>query len=394
MDEIDVGRFVRPGDTVVWGQGSAEPTPLVEALLAQRHDIGRFDCFLGLSLAATARPEHADVVRFVSYGGNGTNRALADAGALDILPCTYSELPAWLSAGPRRADVVLVHLPPAGADGRHGMGLAEEYLPAAIDAARVVIAEVNDQLPDVPSCRRLHPSEIDFVVRTSRRPLALGENETSDVAMRIGAHVAALVEDGSTLQIGLGSLPDAAVRALRDHRDLGIHSGAIGDAVAELVDAGAITNRGKPVDQGVTIAGVLLGGERLWKMADRNPAFALRPTSYTHDPAVLARFERFVAVNSAVEVDLTGQINAEVAGGRYLGAIGGAGEFLRAAARSRRGLPLLVVPSSRIVDELTGPVSTARVDAGVVVTEHGTADLRGCTLSERTERLLAVRGPG
>ena len=388
--DLDLGRHVRAGDTVVWGQGSAEPTPLVAELLAQRHAIGAFTCFLGLSLGGTARPEHADVVRFVSYCGNGTNRTLSADGALDVLPCAYSELPQWLARGPLRADVVLLHLPPAGPDGCHGMGVAEEYLPAAIDAARVVIAEVNDQLPDPPSSRRVAPDELDVVVHTSRRPLEVVPAPPTELARRIGAHVAELVPNGATLQVGLGALAEAVLLSLRDHRDLGVHSGVVGDAVAELIECGAVTNRDKPVDRGVTVAGLLLGSDRLWKVADRNSAFALRPTTYTHAPAVLGRFDRLVAVNGAIEVDLTGQINAEVARGQYVGAVGGAGEFLRAAARSPHGLPIVVAPASRIVEALSGPVSTARVDAGIIVTEHGVADLRGRTLPERRERLLAV----
>ena len=185
--DLEWGRHVRAGDTVVWGQGSAEPTTLVAELLAHRHTIGPFTCFLGLSLGDTARPEHADVVRFVSYCGSGTNRALSASGALDILPSAYSELPRWLSSGPLRADVVLLHLPPAGSDGCHGMGLAEEYLPAAVDAARVVIAEINDQLPDVPSSRRLRPDELDVVVHTSRPPVGAVAAPVTEIAERIGA---------------------------------------------------------------------------------------------------------------------------------------------------------------------------------------------------------------
>ena len=396
-EDVDFARYVRPGDTVVWGQACSEPTSLVEGLLAQRARIGRFRCFLGLSAGHTVRPEHADHICFVSYTGNGANRALYRAGELDILPCHYAQLPSVLTDGALAADVVLVQLSPPDARGRHSLGLGTDYLPAVLARARVVIAEVNRQVswtegPTVPH------DALTVVVTVDRPPLEYRRPEIGAVERQIAARVAELVEDGATLQLGLGAVPDAVLGALTGHRDLGVHSGQIGDGVAELMRAGVITNARKTLDAGRTVAGLLMGSAELFGFAAHNPAIALRETGYTHDPDVLAAQDRLVAINSAIEVDLSGQVNAEMAGSDYVGAVGGAVDFLRGARRSRGGLPIIALPStagrrSRIVTRLSGPVSTARSDAGVIVTEFGVADLRGLPLRARRERLIAIAHP-
>jgi acetyl-CoA hydrolase len=396
-EDVDFARYVRPGDTVVWGQACSEPTSLVEGLLAQRARIGRFRCFLGLSAGRTVGPEYADQVCFVSYTGHGANRALYRAGELDILPCHYSQLPSILTGGALAADVVLVQLSPPDAGGRHSFGLGVDYLPAVLARARVVIAEVNRQVPwtEGPTV----PAEaLDVVVTSDRPPVEYRRPEVGGVQRRIAVRVAELVEDEATLQLGLGAVPDAVLGALAGHRDLGVHSGQIGDGVAELMRAGVITNARKTLDAGRTVAGLLMGSARLFGFAEDNPAIVLRETGYTHDLDVLAAQERFVAVNSAIEVDLSGQVNAEMAGADYVGAVGGAVDFLRGAGRSRGGLPVVALPStagrrSRIVARLGGPVSTARSDAGVVVTEFGVADLRGLPLGARRDRLIAIAHP-
>jgi acetyl-CoA hydrolase len=219
------------------------------------------------------------------------------------------------------------------------------------------------------------------------------------VQRAIARHVAGLIEDGATLQFGVGALTDAITAELAGHRHLGVHSGLLPDGLAGLMAGGVVTGERKTVDRGVAVGGLLLGGRALFDYADGNRAIELRPTSYTHDPGVLAAQHCYVALNSALEVDLTGQVNAEVARGRYIGAVGGAADFLRGAARSRGGIPVVMLPAtagtaSRIVTELSGPVSTARGDAGVVVTEHGVADLRGLPLRERAERMIAIAEPG
>ncbi len=355
-------------------------------------------CFTGISSTAAVRADYGDQLSFISYSGAGANRALAAAGLLDIVPAHYSELPAILGNGPLRADVLFLSLPPAAPDGSYGLGLGADYAATLIGRARTVIAEVNDQVPDVGCDRRLSRDEIDVLVHVSRPPAEYPEPAGRGVEDAIAAHVAGLIPDGATLQLGIGAIPSAIASRLRDHRDLGIHSGVATDAIAELIEAGVVTGARKSLDAGLVVTGFLMGTRRLMARAAADPSIQLRDTSYTHDPAVLAAQHRFVALNSAIEVDLTGAVNCETAAGRYVGAVGGATDFLRAAARSAGGVPIVALPStagraSRIVAGLSGPASQARADAGVIVTEYGVADLRGLTLAQRRQRMLAIAHP-
>jgi acetyl-CoA hydrolase len=214
----------------------------------------------------------------------------------------------------------------------------------------------------------------------------------------VARRVAALVDDGATQQYGIGALPEQVLRELSGHRDLGIHSGLLSDAAMELLQAGVVTGARKTVDPGRAVVGMVAGSSKLFAFVDRNPDVLLAPTAYTHDPAVLAAQHALVAINGALSVDLSGQVNAETVGRRYVGAVGGAPAFQRGAAASRGGLPITALAStahgaSRIVARLDGPVSTQRADVGLVVTEHGVADLRGLGLTQRAERLIAVAHP-
>ena len=396
----DLSGLIRPGDTVVWSQADAEPVVLTRALAAQRAAVGgRFTVFPGIALSDALAPEQADCIDFVSYCGTGRNRALAKAGVLDILPCHYSEFPPMIRSGALKADVLMLQLAPPDEQGRYSLGLAHEYLVAAIGQARVIVAEVNDQCPWTHGERYLREEDLTAVVRTSRPPLESPKVEPGPVEHAIAGHVAGLIRDGATLQFGLGAIPEAILSRLDGHRDLGVHSGTIGDGVARLVEAGVITNARKSIDPGVIVTGMVMGGRRAHAFVHRNPLVQFRGTDYTHGPDVLARVERFAALNSAVEVDLTGQINAELVGGTYVGAVGGALDFLRAARRSPGGLPIVALPStaganSRIVARIgAATVSTPRSDAGIVVTEHGVADLRGLTLRQRVARLIGIADP-
>jgi acetyl-CoA hydrolase len=375
---LDLASLIRPGDAILWGQACAEPQTLVEAVVAQRASFSGARVFLGSSYSGILKPGHADHLRLTSYCGTGTNRALADAGALDILPTPYSQLGALIRSGKIPSDIVLLQVAPPNSRGEYSLGLAVEYLAPALRAARAIVAEVNDRVPWTHTAPLLRREDFALVVETSRPPVYL-PYRIGEIEAAIARHAAGFVPDGAVLECGIGNLPNAVLSAVRGRKGLSFHSGLVPEGVVDL--ALAQVN-----------GGALMGTQRLFDWARENPALKLHSSDYTHGPAVLAKLERFVAINSALEVDLTGQVNAEVAKGSYVGAVGGALDFIRAANQSPGGVALIVVQSSRIVERLSGPVATPRSEAGVIVTEKGAADLRGCTLRERERRLAAISG--
>lgn len=375
---MQLSQWIRPGDGVVFGQATAEPQTLVEALVAQREAFAGATLFMGVNWSGTVRPEHADHLRLTAYCGSGHNRKLADAGVLDIHPHPYSQLASLLRSRKIRADVVLVQVSPPNAKGEYSLGLAAEYLVPALEVARTVIAEVNDRVPWTYGDRLLKRADFAALFETHREPVALPYGAPGPQELAIARNALDFIPDGATLETGLGALPDAVLRLLGDHQDLRIHSGSVGDGVVALLDKGVVSE----VD-----GGTLMGTRRLFDHARDNPRLRVRSVEYTHHPRVLGGIQRFVAINSAIEVDFTGQVNAEVAKGSYLGAVGGALDFVRAANHSPGGVSLMLLPAARIVEKLQGPVSTPRSEAGVIVTERGAADLRGRTLKER-ERLM------
>jgi len=398
--DLDFAALLRAGDTVAWSGTAAEPCALLERLDAQLPRLPRTRALIGFGLGtlpdAARLARHMDVC---ALGGAGSNRRLAPAGRLDVLPANYHALSLQAARGELRIDVVLVQLAGDG-DAVH-VALQHDYVAAAIPHARVVVAEINDRAPLVAGEPALDPADVDVTVRASHPPVAWQAPRPSHAARAIAAHVARLVPHGATLQVGLGAIPDAVLEALAAHRDLGVHSGVIGDRIADLMRCGAITNRRKPLDGGLTVTNALLGSEALYRFAHRNPRLALRATRYTHDLAVLGAIPDLIGINSALEVDLTGQVNAEVAAGRHAGLIGGHADFLRGCLRSEGGRGIVALEStarggalSRIVPSLAGGVvTTPRADADVVVTEHGIAELRGKTIFERAEALIAVAAP-
>ncbi|WP_244131401.1 acetyl-CoA hydrolase/transferase family protein [Burkholderia pseudomultivorans] len=382
----------------MWGQSHAEPATLMRALVAQRHSFKRIRVFLGIGLADVLAPEHADAIDFVAYCGSGTNRKLARANMLDILPAHYSQLPELIRSGALRIDVVMLQVSPPDEHGRYSLGLAREYLVEALKHARAIVAEVHPDVPWTYGGPFLRADDIDLLIASDTPFPDAATTPPGPVEQAIGEHVASLVEDGATLQTGIGAIPDAVMAALHDKHDLGVHTGSIGDGIAALCEAGVVTNARKTIDAGITVGGVIIGSARVRRFAHRNPALELRGTEYTHNQHVLRRIDRFVAINSAVEVDLTGQVNAEVVAGTYVGAVGGVGDFLRAAQASRGGVPIVALPStagahSRIVTKLSGPVTVPRSDACVIVTEYGIADLRGLSLAQRVPKMIAVAHP-
>jgi acyl-CoA hydrolase len=320
-------------------------------------------------------------------------------GQVRFVPFQYRRL--WDHLAALEVDLALLRVTPPDRHGRYGLGPGVDFVPAVVPRARRVVVQIDPALPRVPGAPWVASSEIDAALEAAT-PTTIAENRGDQTTRRIAAHVATLIEDGDCLQTGVGALPDAVLGALRDRRGLGCHSGMIGDGVLELVERGALDGSRKSVDRGRVVSGFLLGGQRLYDWAARAPELVLRPVSYTHDAAVLAGIERLVAVNSAIEVDLAGQVNGEVVGGRQVSGTGGSVDFFRGAALSPGGRSIVALPAtaaggsvSRIVARLgEGAVATAtRTDVDAVVTEHGVAWLRGASVEERAERLISIADP-
>ena len=390
--DLDLRRFIRPGDGVVWSQGAGQPLALIRALMAQSERVGPVQAFCGLVLGDDLAAADPDRIRLRSYGVLGAPPQLP----IEVVPCHLSAVPALVRAGRIRADVVFVQVSPADPDGFHSLGVTVDYLPDALHTARVVLAEVNRRCPVTSGPVRLHRSRLSAIVHTDRPLPAHDRPQPGEAEHRIAALAAGLVPDGATLQLGIGGFASAVGAALAGHRDIRIHTGLLGDWLLDLAEGGVLASGDGPVAVGCTAVGT----NQLYRFLDHNPHVELRPVTYTHDPARLARIRGLVAVNAALEVDLTGQVNAEAVDGRYVGAVGGQADFMRGAAASPGGLAVVALPSttrrstrSRIVTRLSGPVTSSRADVDVVITEHGIADLRGRSLPERVEAMLTVADP-
>ena len=395
--------LLRAGDHIVCGQGTAEPLTLTHALAADAVGVAPVTLFLGATMASTFSSTVPDGgLRFLSYGTLGSNGVLADRGLLDVIPERYGGIARLFADRTLRADVVLLQLAP-GRDGRRpSLGLAHDYTVDAARHARWVIAELNPAVPWTHGAELPPDIRIDQWVEADRPPLSFEADSPGPVEQAIGQHVASLVPDGATLQAGFGRLPDGIFLALMGHRELGLHSGVLGDAAARLVQAGVLTNARKGLDSGLSVTHTVSGSAALYRWVDSNPAVEVRHGDYTHAAETLSRLHCLHAINGALEVDLTGQINSESIGGRQRGGIGGLLDFCRAARQSDSGgKAITVLPAtaaggtqSRIVVNLTGhPATVGRADADRVVTEFGVADLRGATLSQRAERLIAIAAP-
>jgi len=397
LDQLDFSALLGPGDGLWWSQAGAEPEPLVNVLLDQAESIGQLSVFCGLSWNKRLAGRIPDGLSVVSYGGLGQLRSLSRDGLLDVVPCHYSSIPRMFERGQLPNDLGIVQVSPPGPDGMVTLGIGVDYAADAILHTKRLVAEINAQMPVTVGSVRLPMSAFDVVVETDRPLPEAVARPPEDEDRRIAEYVASLVDDGDTIQVGVGTLPNAVLEAMSNHSDLGVHSGMITDGVLDLIESGVITGARKQIDRGVVITGAALGTRTGYRrLADAPIEF--RPASYTHAPAVLSQLPTLVSINSAIEVDLLGQVGSEMSAGVHIGAVGGQVDFSRAAsltgARSIIALRSEVRGRSTIVASLhSGVVSTARVDVDAVVTEHGVAMLSGCTVAERARRLLAIASP-
>jgi acyl-CoA hydrolase len=397
---LDLSRYLCAGDRIVAGEACGEPVSLLRALIAQGRDIGGLSLFTAASFSGLLEPAVAESFALRSMGAIGSLRHASTAGVLEIVPCHFSRIGPMIDAGTIGCDVVFLQVSPPDANGNHSYGLVSDHVGEAVAKARVVIAEVNDQVPFTYADHLLPGERITCAVHVSQSPVEVAASPVGEVEACIARHVADLIADGTTIQIGIGAIPDAVLAALHDRKDLGVHTGLISDGIDDLIKAGVVTNARKPIDTGRSVGCALIGTRRLFDFAHHNRAFLMRSATYTHGQNQLAHLPRLVTVNSALEVDLTGQVNAEQSGDTYVGGTGGQVDFGRAGAASPGGHGVIALPStakggtvSRIVPRLTGPVTTPRSDADVIVTEFGTAHLAGVSLSERCRRLVAIADP-
>jgi acyl-CoA hydrolase len=400
----DAVRLVRNGDFIIVPTGVGEPPMLLAELSAQRRDFRdvKVAQILAMRKYAYLDPHTVEHVRHVAFFYGGATRAGGQAGWIDFIPNYFSEIPSLIERGQIPADVVFSIASPMDADGRFAISLGADYTMAAIAKARAVVLEVNPHVPFACGDCHVHISQVAALVESSDPVLEVGLPKIGPVQQAIAKYVADLIDDGSTLQIGYGGIPDAVVMQLTHKHDLGIHTEMIGDGILTLVESGAVTNRRKNYLPGKMVATFALGSNKLYRLLDRNPAIEIHPVNFTNDPALAGMNDNLVAINATLQIDLLGQCGSESLGHAPYSGTGGQSDFVRAANRSRGGKAFIVLPStakgdtiSRIVPSLAPGthVSTSKNDVNYVVTEYGVAQLRGKSAKQRARELIAIAHP-
>ena len=395
---------VRDGDVIVVPTGAAEPPALLHALSQRRREFHgvRVAQILPIGRYGYFDRETVENVRHMGYFLGGASRAGGQEGWVDTLASNFSELPDLIRRGWTPADVVFSLASPMDEHGYFSLSLGADYTMAAVERARAVVLEVNPNVPFAHGSCHVHLSQVAAVVE-SEAPLAeVGLPTIGPVHEAIGRYVADMIEDGSTLQIGYGSIPDAVVMQLKHKRELGVHTEMMGDGLLSLIECGAVTNRAKTYLPGKAIATFALGSAKLYRYMHRNPGFEMHPVDFTNEPALAARNDKLVSVNATLQIDLFGQCGSESLGPVPYSGTGGQSDFVRAANRSAGGKSFIVLPStakegriSRIVGTLEPGtlVTTSKNDVNYVVTEYGVAQLRGKTMRERARALIAIAHP-
>ncbi len=393
MNHSVLAEHLRPGDHVVVGQATAEPVGLVSELFELATGFGKLNVFCGYSLNPDWGGPIDPALRVTTYCAVGTIRHMVGRGAARVIPAQLSQLASYFDSGVLKADVVLLQVSPADADGYHSLGCVLDYVWNAALSARVVLVEINPNVPRTRSACRLHRSAV-VVAGHIALPLPELPSDAPDARqLSIGRNVARLVPDGASIQLGIGSMAAAVARALSQHRGLRVRSGMVGDWLPELLASGAIDT----TDPLACLASLAVGTRKIYDCASLEGVLGFA----TPTQLVVPDGAPFMAINSALEVDLYGQANAELVGKRYVGVIGGQSDYFRAARRSAGGLAILALPASvgaasksRVVARINSAyVTSAQSDIDVIVTEHGIADIRATTLAERRKLITALAEP-
>jgi 4-hydroxybutyrate CoA-transferase len=396
-------KVIKDNDHVVFSHAAAVPGLVSRELAARKEDYHGVRVYHMLSLGEGEYLQPGLEAHFrhvTNFAGANSRQAIAE-GRADFLPCFFKDVPGMLgSVFP--VDVAVIQVSPPDDEGFCSFGVSCDYTKPAAGKASTIIAEMNEHMPRVGGDNKIHLSAIDRVIPCAYPLPEIPPPRITGVEEEIGRHCASLVEDGATLQLGIGAIPDAVLLFLKDKRDLGIHTEMFSDGVVDLVEAGVITGRRKTLHPGKLVATFLMGTRRLYDFVDRNPAVELYPVDYVNDPWIIAKNDKMVSINSCIEVDLTGQVASESIGLAQFSGTGGQVDYVRGAALSRGGKSIMAMPStaargtkSRIVPFLTGgaAVTTSRADVDHVITEHGIARLKGQTLRQRAESLIRIAHP-
>ncbi len=399
----DAVACVRSGMRVFIHGAAATPTPLIEAL-ARRTDLDNITLYhLHTSGPAPfATPEQQGRFFSVSLFTGPPLRAAIDDGRADFMPVFLSDIPSLFDSGLIPIDVALLQLSPPDRHGYCTLGTSVDAALAVARNARIIVAEINQQMPRTHGNTLVPFATVSHFIATNRPLLAHDPPEPSAVEAQIGGHVAALVQNGATLQMGIGAIPDAVLRRLGDKEDLGIHTEMFSDGVMALIKSGVVTNRLKHVHRGRTVTSFVNGSQQLFDFVNDNPFVEFHPCDRTNDTAIIRRNDRVVAINSALEVDLSGQVCADSIGYRIYSGIGGQMDFIRGAALSKEGVPVIALPSTAAGGTLSRLVPALKPGAGVVttrghvhwvVTEYGAVNLFGRSLRQRAELLISIAHP-
>jgi 4-hydroxybutyrate CoA-transferase len=397
-------RCIKSGDCVYIHGGCAEPETLVKAIVQRAPELQGVQIIhiLTLGSADYVRPGMGDHFHHVAFFAGANVREAINQGRADVVPIFLGEVERLFEEGPFRVDVALIHVSPPDEHGFCSYGVSIDTTKSAVENAKTVVAQVNTRMPRTLGDSFVHVNKIHHIVEVEDEILEYQPGQVSEIADSVGRNIAGLIDDGSTLQLGIGEIPDAVLHYMGDKKHLGIHTEMVSDGVIDLIERGVITNEKKTLHPGKVILGFVLGTRRLYDFIDNNPIFEFHPNQYTNDPYIISRNDRQVAINSALEIDLTGQVCADSIGYSFYSGIGGQVDFIRGAARSKGGKPIIALPAtakegtiSRIVPHLKegAGVVTSRGDVHYVVTEFGVAFLHGKTIRERCRELIRIAHP-
>jgi acetyl-CoA hydrolase len=403
-DAANAVASVQSGNRIYVGGGAGVPQRLIEALMEHAPHVRGVEIvhMLHFGPAPYVDPQFAENFRHNAIFIGHNVRNAVQQGRADFTPVFLNEVPNLFRNGWLPLDFAFVQVSPPDEHGFCSFGVEVGCTKPAADAARCVIAEVNRQMPRTLGDSFIHVRDIDVVVEVDYTIPEAAGGETLPIHTRIGELIAAMIPNGATLQMGIGSIPNAVLANLQHHKDLGIHTELFSDGVVELVEEGIITGAAKTLHPGKLVAGFLFGSQQLYRFVEDNPFVEMHPTDYVNDPFVIARNEKMYSINSALEVDLTGQVAADSIGPCFYSGVGGQVDFVRGAARSKGGKPIIALPSSakegaisRIVPTLKSGagVTTSRNDVHCVVTEHGVAELYGKSIHQRAQSLIAIAAP-